>query len=454
MMKAPRIQPVLDWLRQAVTQPQDELDRWERSVRFAYDLGRYGARQLRRDQAPRMAAALSFRTLFGILPVLVVATLLVKAIGGLSEFRESVETFLGAYGLDRFQTAANGEAGEQSVSLSQWLIDNVFSQIEQINVAAITWVGVAVLIYAAISLMVTIEGCFNTIYRAPEGRSWSRRIPVYWTVLTLAPAVVMMTLYVDRRFGAFLTEQVGWSWALRIAPVVWSFVATWLVMFAIYKLLPSTRVHTRPALGGAFVAAILLEVGKRTMGAYLSKALAVKLIYGSLGLIPVFMFWMYLMWLVILFGLEVSATLQMLAGRRLDEIEHRGPLSGLADPAMVITVTEVVAERFRASAAATARQVADATGLAEQTVSLILDRLVEAGVLHRLDREDEAVSLARPADQISAAELIDVGFALIDDGQSGRESAIVRRLRGVQRRIASRTTLAGLIDGPSAAPSS
>lgn len=58
------IQPVSNWFKQAITEPQHELGRWERAVRYAYDLGIYGWKALNRDDAPQMAAALSFRTLF------------------------------------------------------------------------------------------------------------------------------------------------------------------------------------------------------------------------------------------------------------------------------------------------------------------------------------------------------------------------------------------------------
>ena len=74
---------------------------------------------------------------------------------------------------------------------------------------------------------------------------------------------------------------------------------------------------------GAFMAAVLLAIGRHVLGAYLENAVSISQLYGSLGLIPLFMFWVYLMWLVILFGLEVSATLQMLHGRTLDKIEQR-----------------------------------------------------------------------------------------------------------------------------------
>jgi len=294
------IQRVLEWLGRVITQPHDELTRWQAAVRFAYDLGRYGARQLRRDQAPQMAAALSYRTLFGLLPVIVVGTLVVRAVGGFGDFEEWLASFFSSAGLDGFEIAAApagiatdpagaGDVAATGQTLSEWLL-TIVSQTETLNLAAITWVGVAVVIYSALSLVGTIEGCFNAICRAPEGRSWTRRVPIYWTVLTLGPAAIFFAAYAERRFSQFMGDHVSWGWVLRIAPTIWSFGAAWLVMFIAYKLLPNTRVKTPAAAMGALMAAVLLEIGKRTMGAYLSNALSIRQLYGSLGLIPLFMF--------------------------------------------------------------------------------------------------------------------------------------------------------------------
>ena len=440
-----RLQPVLDWLKRVVTQPRDELTRWQKTVRFLYDLGRYGARQLRQDDAPRMAAALSYRTLFGLLPVLVVGTMIVRAIGGFDQLVEQLGEFFTSLGLGDYQmSAAGGAAVAEGQSLKDWLLDLV-RQVEGVNLAAITWVGVFVLIYSAVSLMVTIEGCFNSIVRAPEGRSWLKRLPIYWTVVTIGPAAIALSMYVDSRFNDFIAEQVAWWGVLKAAPVLWSFAATWLVMFAVYKLLPNTPVRTQAALVGALVAAVLLEIGKRTMGAYIGNALSIRQLYGSLGLIPLFMFWVYLMWLVVLFGLEVTATLQSLGGRTLEQIERTRRPTGLVDPASVLTVMEVIAERFGESTPTTADQIAEMTGLAEATVQLILQRLIEAGLVHRLDREDGAVSLARPPERISGDELIEVGFELADEGGIERKPAILLQLRDAQRALAARATLAGLL---------
>ncbi len=446
MMARLRIQPLIDWLKRAVTQPADELDRWEKATRFAYDLGRYGAKQLREDRAPQMAAALSFRTLFGLLPVLVVGTMLVKAFGGFEQFRDRLGELLASLGLDQFelQAAGTGDAGAvASQSLSDWLLD-LISQAQDINIAAITWIGIVVLIYSAVSLVVTIEGCFNSICRAPEGRPWLQRFLVYWAVLTLGPAAIAITSFADKRFDAFVTDVVSWSWMLKIATLMWSFLATWLLMFAIYKLMPHTKVKTRCALVGALVAAVLLEIGKRTMGLYFEHALSFRQLYGSLGLIPLFMFWVYIMWLVVLFGLEVSATLQMLTGRTLDQLEHKRRPTGLVDPAAVLTVMEVIGERFCESKTTTDREITDVTAIPETTVRTMISRLIGAGVLHRLEGEDGAVSLARPPEGINVGQLLEVGFSLADEGGSKRDSTLVQKLRETQRTLAEKATLADM----------
>jgi membrane protein len=94
---------------------------------------------------------------------------------------------------------------------------------------------------------------------------------------------------------------------------VWSFAFAWICLLLLYKMVPTSKVHTRPAMVGAFIATILLLIGQGTLGLYFSHAMSLRHMYGSLGLVPVFMFWLYLMWLIILLGLQISAILQQVS---------------------------------------------------------------------------------------------------------------------------------------------
>ncbi len=442
------------WMRRVITQPQKELDRWQLAARFAYDLGRYGWRQLKNDRAPQMAAALAFRSLFALLPVIIVATVVVKAVRGTDDFLQLVRDLLVSFKLDAIVMVPPDivptEGTPQAITLAEWLVGLV-AQAASVNLAAVSWVGVAVIVYAAISLMVTIENGFNIIYRAPEGRPWRRRVPIYWFVLTISPVLMGITWYLNGFVEGWVQSATVWPWLIVGTSLLWSVFMTWLVLFVAYMLMPNTVVTIRPAMIGALVSAILFEIGKHFLDAYLTNAFAINQLYGSLGLIPLFMFWGYLMWLGLLFGLEVSATLQMLAGRDIQEVPSTPPTHGMVDPATVVTTMEVVAERFAAGQTALPHDLAETVGVPEPTIHRILNQLVEEGILHRIDGPQGSLALARPAQSIRAEQLIEVGFHLADQGGSGRRSAIIERLREAQRRLVANTTLANLLlaDHPS-----
>ena len=438
------LESVLKWLRRVITQPVHELNRWQQAVRSSYDLGRFGARQLRQDRAQHMAAALSFRTLFSLLPVMVVATLLVKGLIGVDKFIAITDDVLSSIGLDTLRILPASGVGAQSITLSLWLKD-LFEQAATVSVESIRWVGVAVMVYAAISLLVTIENCFNVIVRAPVGRRWTRRVPLYWFVLTVSPLAVFAWYSVNGWFDTWIASVETWNWLLYLVLLGWNLLGAWLLMLAVYTLMPSSSPQWKPAAIGAAVSAMLLVIGLRGFGAYLNNAFTIGQLYGSLGLIPLFMFWVYLMWLAVLFGLEVAAILQALPGRRLEELERERKAEALVDPAAVMGVMEVIGERFMLGQSSSLVQLCERTGLPEVAVSKMLSGLAMENLVHRLEGPTDTVTLARSPDQISGVQLLEIAFRLVDYGDAGTGSALLARLRQAQRDLIDQTTLAGLV---------
>ena len=220
-------------------------------------------------------------------------------------------------------------------------------------------------------------------------------------------------------------------------------LAFWFLMFVIYLWVPNARVRIRPAMIGAFVAAILLEGGKRSLGAYMANAFSVSSLYGSLGLIPVFMFWMYLMWMFVLVGLEVAAILQVLRGRD-PRVMQSEALENLIDPTSILTVMTLIAGGFKQGSAFSSDDLARRSGLPFRFTTVMLERLEKRGFLHRIE-QSEAFVLARPPEQITADELMDVAYELTDDGSMHLQSSLVDTLRDAQRRRAEGMSLATLI---------
>lgn len=441
------IELVTQWLRRVVTQPLQELDRWQSAVRFAYDLGRFGARQLRQDRAQDMAAALAFHTLFGMLPVMVVMTAIVKATNMQPYFLGPLDEMFTFWGLGEVKIILPGDTGGATSTLSVWLMDRV-REAENVNLGAVGWVGLGLTVYAAINLVVTIEDCFNVIYQAPEGRPWTRRVPLYWFVLTTSPVAIWGSTYINGWFEQYLPQVTSSSWFSTSASILWSVCIIWVLMFLLYRLLPNTVIYRRPALIGALVAAVLLEIGKHSLGLYLQNALSLSQLYGSLGLIPLFMFWVYLMWLAVLFGLQVSSTLQHLRGRQLAEMQQQRQQSLVVDPGMIVMLMQHVAHLFERGQTANTETMARATKLSEAVTERMVNRLVEANMLRRLGETDHQVVLARPAEAIAIKELLEIAYSAVDRelGRQPEATQLLKLLRDAQTVAVADTSLQSLLE--------
>lgn len=432
------------WIKRAVTKPRDELDRWQRTARFTYDLARYGGRQLNRDRAPQMAAALAFRTLFALAPVLIVSMIVVKSISGTEGFVTLMRDIFQAVGLDQLRVTPpeGAAAAAESLPLSEWLLA-LIEQAADVNVTAIGWLGFGMIAYAAIGLLVTIESSFNTVLHSPHGRAWSRRVPAYWFVLTISPVVIGAAWYLDQQADAWMDSVVGWAPLFAVVRTLGRFAVAWLVLLAVYALLPNAHVRLSMAAIGAAVSALLLEGGSRIVGASLENMFALSQLYGSLGTVPLFMFGVYLMWLAVLFGLEVAATLQTLHGRKLDDIDAQASLPGMIDPASILPLMEIVAGQFASGRPTTAQFAAERCGMTEETAATFYEELVQAEVLHWVDMDAKSVTLARPAEKITGDELMDAAYRLVDSHRD-QHSELVHKLRAAQRELASKATLAGM----------
>ena len=439
-----RVRQSFEWLRQAASEPRKNLDDVQRRVRHGFDTARYCLRHLNEDRAPQMAASLAFRTLFGILPVLVVITIAARNILG-DNFNQTIDALIEELGLNDIKIippTLDANTSQAPVGLGEW-VDGFVATASSINLSGLGWVGMAVVTFSALWVMVTIENSFNVIYRARSGRSWTKRLLVYWCVLTFGPVMLGVIPWLSGNLSTVVSTLPSWQWLAVTIDVGSSLLTFWFFMFVVYLWVPNARVRVRPALIGGLVAAILLEVGKRSLGAYMANAFSVSSLYGSLGLIPVFMFWMYLMWMFVLVGLEVAAIVQVLRGRdaRVMQTEE---LENLIDPASILSVMTLVANGFEKGATFSSDDIARKTGLPFKFTDLMLERLEKRGFLHRIDQKASFV-LAKAPEQITAAQLMDVAFELVDDGAMHLQSPLVDTLRDAQRIRAEGTTLAALI---------
>ncbi|MGD9689255.1 MAG: YhjD/YihY/BrkB family envelope integrity protein [Phycisphaerales bacterium] len=155
---------------------------------------------LGQDAMPRMAAALAYRTVFSLIPFLVLSFLVFRLF---PNSKELIEDFINQ-GLTRSGLAALSTDKESVGTWIQKLVDGF----QGINFGAIGAVSAVVFIYGALSLLVDIESAFNTVYGASKPRTWGRRIAHYWLIITLGPLFLSMGFAVGEKFNQWAQQSV------------------------------------------------------------------------------------------------------------------------------------------------------------------------------------------------------------------------------------------------------
>jgi membrane protein len=267
------------------TQSLDVSRQWRRGRRLA----RHVWTHFQEDRSLAEAASLSYTSLLSLVPLLAVVFGIVAAFPVFEEWADRLQTVI----LENFMPTA----GEQIVPYLNTFLDSV---------SKLTLVGIVGLIATAILLLNRIESAFNRIWRVDQGRTLINRLTMYWAVLTLAPIMFAAAVAISAQnvFG-FLTT------AGETPPVVYRsgvFLMTWMAFATVFLLVPNRSVKVKHALAGAFLSAVLFEIAKAAFVAYAANT-NYTVIYGAIALVPIFLFWLYLVWTVILFGASLAASL-------------------------------------------------------------------------------------------------------------------------------------------------
>jgi membrane protein len=438
------MQRYFEWL---IAHPTAELNRAQRFLRFAVDLARHCGGELRANDAGQMAAALTYRTIFGLVPLLMVSMLAFRLFGDMDAAARQLQD--AAYSFFNYQVdPARPEAKAFKDALDERVFD-VMRTVSGLSFEAIGAVGALLLIWAALGLLVSFEDAANRIYRAPRGRSWPTRIGIYWSVLTLGPILLLVILYAAQYW-------LGRAEALPVFGPFFAFLGefgslggSFLSLTLLYKLLPNTHVRWRPAIAGAFVAAGLWDASKWAFGLYVSRALPYLKLYGAIGLIPLFLFWLYVNWLIVLFGLEIAFTLQAMKGRVFEHKDVRGALTS-ADPQWLLPVMAAIARGFAGGQPVGRQALAEELDLPLASVAELVGRLEAEGVVNQValrGTEDVGLALALPPDRIRLARLVELAsrFTLGTRPRQGPGWGALAAINAAARASAGDRTLADLI---------
>ena len=406
---------------------------------------RRGIRGLYRTGITRMAAALAFRTIFSIIPVIAIGLLIFGSVVSEDQVESGVRRLLGYAGISQISvsqadtvqtqdapagapdpgTEPGTEPGSDSgvdpdadtTDLEAAEIDEIITNLvirvnNTLKNLPMGWIALItglVLLYAALSMLIEVEKSFNAVCGAPVGRSWLRRLILYWTMLTLGGVLLAATFWTGDALANWVRGTGGSTFRGTLAGYGVSVLISTVLLTVAYMAIPTVRLKLRSVLAGAFLAAVAWELGKWGFTSYLRYSTNYARFYGSLAVLPLFMMWVYVTWVIVLLGLQSAYTLQHFSRLMASKDSDReGPK--LVDPASAVALAGALVRRHRGGDTPDAGELGAMLNLDASVVESLLRRLEKAGLARRVilgSDEETGWIPGRPAEHIQVGEVLD-----------------------------------------------
>jgi membrane protein len=314
--------------------------------------------------------------------------------------------------------------------------------------------GSILLIFAAIGLLSRIEDTFNDIWGVNRGRGWFMRIVLYWGVLSLAPLLLVVAFglasgpHLESTRHLVETMPFVGSLMFRVLPVV----VLCLTLSLLYMLMPNVKVHWQAALVGGIIGGLLFHLNNMISVLYVSRVVSNSKIYGSIGLVPVFMIGLYFCWLILLFGAQVAYAFQnrgtYLEEKQIENVNQRGR------EFIALRLMTCVGQRFR--------QGEPPPGLVDMSQELlvptrliwqIMQTLATARLVVETAGADIGYLPARPLEQITCHDVLlamrssqGQELATRDEPTRAEVYGEFSRIEQAEREVASAVTLLALVN--------
>ena len=310
-------------------------------------------------------------------------------------------------------------------------------------------VGAVLLVLVGIRMLRSVESTFNDIWGVTRGRNWLNTIQIYCTLLLIGPLLLAGAagphLESTQRFLATMPVL-----GPLLFPVL-TLLMLWLLFTLFYQFMPNTRVRFKAALVGGIVGGTVWHVNNLFGFLYVSRVVSNSKIYGSLGLIPVFMLGVYFSWLFVLFGAQVSYAFQnrklYLQERLTENVNQRGR------EFVALRLMTCIGQRFqRGQRAATIEQMSDELGIPSRLVHQVMQTLIAAHLAIEIAGAESAYTPSRPLDQINAHHILQAmrarGQELLTRDEPVREEVYgeFARIQEAEKHAASSITMLALVN--------
>jgi membrane protein len=396
-------------------------------------------RGFRRDRCTFHAAALTYISVLSIVPVLAFSFSMAKGLGAFDTLVENViEPTLDEVFPEERGVASVAEPVERGGTSVRSTIDKLLQFVEETDVSKLGIFGLAVLLWAVIKLLGSVERSFNQIWGVSASRSIVRKVSDYLAIVVVAPILLITAAAIASTAGSAEAVALLDRWHLgpavdilmRLVPLV----GTWVVFTFVYMCLPNKRMRLSSALLGGVGGGtlwLLLQVAHVKLQIWTANFNA---LYAGFAAFPIFLVWIYLSWVMVLFGAELAS-----AHRRAPTYRgsaYVGPLELAFKEVIALRVLTRIAESFlRGRAPWTVPALSEEMRVPELWIDDVVETLVEGQILAPLQEERTPGLL--PARSLETISVVDVRLTLRGDRGAetfpARNAAEARALHTLER---------------------
>ncbi len=264
-------------------------------------------KRCKEDNITISAGHLAYVTLLSLVPFIMVTFTIMSAFPAFASVRSKLEHFV----FSNFVPTA-------SDVVHKYMTDFVG------NASQMSAIGILSLLVVALMLISNVDKTLNRIWRTQSDRPIVYTFAIYWMVITLGPLLIGSSVVVS----SYLTGLAAFTeeYTPGLGTFLLSLVPSGAAMIAftiLYMVVPNRRVFARHALVGAIVATIAFEITKSGFALYVTNFPSYELIYGALAVVPILFLWVYLSWIIVLFGAEFTCSLGEAFENRKAENEPR-----------------------------------------------------------------------------------------------------------------------------------
>lgn len=337
------------------------------------------------------AMSLVYTTLLSIVPLVAFAFAMLKAFGVHKELEPLILEFLRPLG---------GQADTMTAQFMEF--------VDRIRSGVLGSLGLGFLLYTVVSTVQKIEESFNFAWHVEQPRSIVRRVSEYLSLMVVGPVflVVVLGLFgaiADMRFAQWLASHPPFGPILTLLGRAAPYVVVMAVFSFLYMFVPNTRVRARSAIVGGTVAGLLWAAGGAVFTNMVVASTRMVAIYAGFAIFLVTLIWVYLSWIILLVGAQLSFYVQNPRYLRAGQAQIR--LTSRLRERLALSIMYLVGKAFSDGGEPwTLNSLAEHLEIPGSAVSSVSDSLEKAGLL--LVTEREHLVPGRALDQIGVHAIL------------------------------------------------